>query len=194
MSDIVLFNHKINSIHRYHPWIFSGAIKRLPKNIEDGQWVEVFDESGHFLGAGHYSTGSIAVRLISFEPHKSFEETFETYLKKAIELRKRLGLWYSSETNAFRLIHGEGDRLPGLIVDIYDTTAVVQAHTTGMFRSLPFIASALVNCSEGRIQCVFNKSKSTLKTEISSDGIIAGETVCKEICEYGNIFEVDISS
>lgn len=135
---IILKRGKEESLLRFHPWVFSGAIDRMD-NIEEGDLVTVYAHDGTLLGNGHYQVGSIAVRLLTFDDSEIGEQFFETRLNQALQVRQALGL-LRPDNNAFRLVHGEGDFLPGLVVDIYGSTAVMQAHSPGMHFSRNIIA------------------------------------------------------
>lgn len=189
---IVLHKHKTEAVKRFHPWIFSGAIKRIEGEVADGDIVHVTDERGHLLGTGHYSKGSIAVRLFSFEKIDSVEACFQHKIELAISLRKAIGVWDNKLTNAFRLIHGEGDGLPGLILDVYHKTAVIQCHTLGMYQQRKLLAELIIQESEGRITCVYDKSSAALHAD-TKDGMLIGESPAAEIVENGNRFKVDIA-
>ncbi len=191
VATIVLHKHKTEAVRRFHPWIFSGAIKKIEGEANDGDVVNVEDERGALLGVGHYANGSIAVRLFSFDKIDSVEHCFKQRIESAIALRKAIGLWDNNLTNAFRLIHGEGDGLSGLIIDMYHNTAVVQAHSTGMFKERKMVANLLVQLSAGRITNVYDKSSAALHAH-TKDEILIGEAVSTEIIEHGNRFNVDI--
>src|SRR5688572_14537944 len=141
-GKIVLKKGKEFSIQRFHPWIFSGAIQKMEGEVTDGCWVEVHDSKSTILGYGHYQNGSIAVRMLSFEKTLPSENFWIIKFQKALYTRKASGL-PAETTNAFRLIHAEGDGLPGLIIDYYDGVAVVQAHSVGMHNDRLHIAAAL---------------------------------------------------
>lgn len=177
MESIKLNKGREQSILRKHPWIFSRAIKQLPKNIEDGDAVLIQDIAGHTLATGHFQDSSLAIRILAFE-EISIDTTFwRKRLIDAFRYRQLLQLPDTS-TNCFRLIHGEGDQLPGLIVDIYDTVAVLQAHSIGMYRSRMEIAAALQSIPGLTIKSVFCKSKESLPNEYAasvSDEWLAGE-------------------
>src|SRR6056297_722690 len=126
---------KMRSIQRRHPWIFSGAVSSTSQKLSDGDVVHVKDHAGKIVGTGFYGSGSIAVRLVSFEEVKVDESFWFNRIQKAWNLRHQLGLTNSEKTNIFRLVHAEGDGLPGLIVDIYGDTAVLQAHNYGVYRN-----------------------------------------------------------
>ena len=152
---------KEESILRHHPWVFSGAITSVPSGLEEGEEVCVVDNTGRVLGTGHYQIGSIAVRILEFGVDSLPEDFFERRLRNAFTLRESLGL-IRPDNDCFRLVHGEGDFLPGLVVDIYGDTAVVQAHSPGMHYARHRIASALTLIPGARIRNVYYKSETTL--------------------------------
>lgn len=152
---------KEESVIRRHPWIFSGAIATLPPGLKEGETVRVTDSEGHVLGTGHYQIGSIAVRMLSFDADSLPDDFFMQRLESAFALRKTLGL-IRPDNNCFRLVHGEGDFLPGLVIDIYGDTAVMQAHSPGMHFARGEVADALTMLPEARIRNVYYKSDSTL--------------------------------
>ncbi len=131
---IVLKSGKDQSVRRYHPWIFSGAIKKIYGNPVEGDIVEVFDNKDEFLAVGHFQPGSIAVRILSFENIEPDIKFFREKINSALEYRKKIGLTDNNLTNVFRLVHAEGDSLPGLIIDFYNGVAVMQMHSVGMYR------------------------------------------------------------
>ncbi|MBN2637359.1 MAG: class I SAM-dependent rRNA methyltransferase, partial [Prolixibacteraceae bacterium] len=132
-SKIVLKSGKDQSVKRFHPWVFSGAIKKTYGALEEGDLVEVFSNHDEFLGIGHYQVGTIAIRIVSFEQVEPDYEFWKNKIEKAWNYRQKLGFTADPETNVFRLIHAEGDGMPGLIVDFYNGTAVMQMHSVGMF-------------------------------------------------------------
>ncbi|MCB0516004.1 MAG: class I SAM-dependent rRNA methyltransferase [Chitinophagales bacterium] len=157
MNKLVLKPKKEKSVRNYHPWIFSGAIAKTPENIQNGDWVEVCDAQQNTLGFGHYYKGSIAVRMLVFGEKKPAANFWENALHKA--LRQRLAWGFPSQfTNCFRLVHGEADDLPGLVVDIYDRTAVVQCHTEGMLRSQSEWLPVLKNLPNLDLELIYDKS------------------------------------
>lgn len=158
---VVLKKGKEFSIQRFHPWIFSGAIQKTEGDLQDGCWVEVTDFKNNTLGYGHYQHGSISVRMLSFENHEPADNFWEDKIAQAIRLRNISGL-PSAATDSFRLIHGEGDGLPGLIVDYYNGVAVVQAHSVGMHLDRFAISAALRNMLPDSLTAVYYKSHSTL--------------------------------
>ena len=192
-KKIQLKRGKEDSLGRFHPWIFSGAIARIENGIEEGDTVEVCSSTGDFLAVGHYQIGSIAVRILDFGK-RDIDLTFYTErLRQAYRLRKSLGL-IRPDNNAFRLVHGEGDFLPGLVVDIYDRTAVVQAHSPGMHYARNMIADALLDIADGLIENVYYKSETTLPYMAqldSRDGYIKGGFQSNIAIENGLKFHVD---
>lgn len=161
MKQIKLKPGKEDSLLRHHPWVFSGAIASLPENIEEGDEVCVVDSKGIILGTGHYQIGSIAVRILEFNTDAISEDFYSRRLTSAWELRKALNLIRPDNT-CFRLVHGEGDFLPGLVIDIYGDTAVMQAHSPGMHFARHKIAEALTMLPEAKIRNVYYKSDTTL--------------------------------
>lgn len=192
-KKIQLKRGKEDSLGRFHPWIFSGAIARIENGIEEGDTVEVCSSAGDFLAVGHYQIGSIAVRILDFGK-REIDLTFYTErLSQAYLLRKSLGL-IRPDNNAFRLVHGEGDFLPGLVVDIYDRTAVVQAHSPGMHYARNMIADALLDIADGLVENVYYKSETTLPYMAqldSRDGYIKGGFQSNIAIENGLKFHVD---
>lgn len=152
---------KEESILRHHPWVFSGAIASMPDNLEEGDYVEVTDSKGNTLGIGHYQIGSITVRILEFGTDSLPEDFYYKRLANASRLRQTLGLMHP-DNNCFRLVHGEGDFLPGLVVDIYGDTAVMQAHSPGMHFDRNTIAEALTRLPDINIRNVYYKSETTL--------------------------------
>lgn len=152
---------KEESLLRRHPWVFSGAIASLPSDLEEGDTVAVYDSRGNVLGAGHFQIGSIAVRILEFGTDTLDDDIYFRRLSSAWSLREALGL-IRADNNCFRLVHGEGDFLPGLVVDIYGDTAVMQAHSPGMHFARRAIADALTRLPDARIRNVYYKSETTL--------------------------------
>lgn len=206
MITIVLKHKKEESVKRFHPWVFSGAIDKMldeegaEAQPEEGDWVEVVSKAGDFLGIGQYQIGSIAVRLFTFGNEEFGEEFFLQRLQAAYDLRKSLGL-IRPDNNAFRLVHGEGDGLPGLIIDVYDGTAVMQAHTQGIHYIREALAEDLMRVAGADIRNVYYKSETTLSykseaRQTAEDGvngylIIDGKKV--ENREEGKALEASIS-
>lgn len=160
-KTIVLKRGKAESLRRFHPWVFSGAIQTLPDDLREGEIVRVEDASSQFLAVGHYQIGSIAIRILSFEDVVVDDAFWDERLSEALMLRRALNL-LRADNNIFRLVHGEGDRLPGLIVDIYGETAVMQAHSVGMHYARHQIAQSLQRILGKSVMQVYYKSETTL--------------------------------
>lgn len=193
-GKITLKKGKEFSVERNHPWIFSGAIQKAEGSIPDGCWAEVSNYKGKTLGFGHYQNGSIAVRLLSFGEEFPPKDFWYQKISKALSLRRALGL-PSPATNAFRLIHGEGDGLSGLIIDYYDGAIVMQAHSAGMHNDRAEISNAIHETFGRDLKCIYYKSQTTLPGKDRSsreDEYIFGLGVVPHvISEYGNRFYVD---
>ena len=163
MYKIFLKSGREESLCRFHPWIFSGAIKKVEGSPVEGDVVEVFSEEGSFLATGHYQpAGSISVRILSFAQQSIDKIFWKDKLQKAYILRQNIGLSGNSKTTAYRLVHGEGDGLPGLIIDVYGHTAIIQAHTAGMYRQRKLLASLLLEIYGGRLTTIYDKSEATV--------------------------------
>ncbi|MCB0430670.1 MAG: class I SAM-dependent rRNA methyltransferase [Flavobacteriales bacterium] len=187
---IQLKKGKDRAVRNFHPWIFSGALGRVSDKIQSGDLVDVYAFEGDFVGRGYYGTSSIAVRLISFEQEDINPEFWKRQLSKALQLRKSLG-FPSDRTNAFRWVHGEGDSLPGLVVDVYGHVAVMQAHHLGIWNARKEIADAILEVGQGWLKEVVDKSAETLPgSENLSVEYIHGEAQSGEIFENGNRFHV----
>jgi len=199
MDKIFLKPDREESLRRFHPWIFSGAIKKVEGSPDEGDVVEVFSADGGFLAIGHYQpAGSITVRVLSFD-RQSIDKTFwKDKLQKAYTLRQDIGLTGNSKTTAYRLVHGEGDSLPGLIIDIYGQTAVIQAHTVGMYRQRELLAELLVEIYDGQITAVYDKSEATVHHSpllwrgAGSEAYLYGQMPDdKTFLENGHLFTAD---
>lgn len=166
--EIQLSRGKEESLRRFHPWVFSGAIHRIDPKIEEGDTVSVVAADGSPLGTGHYQIGSIAVRMLSDKDIIIDSDFYRERLIQAARLRRTLGLM-RPDNNAFRLVHGEGDFLPGLIVDVYGSTAVLQAHSPGMHYARQTIAEALTELPDMNIRNVYYKSETTLPYKAALD-------------------------
>ena len=164
---VILKRGKEESLKRFHPWVFSGAIARMDK-VEEGDLVTVYDYEGNLIGNGHFQIGSIAVRILSFDDTEIDGNFFLSRLAEAYKMRQALGL-LRPDNNAFRLVHGEGDFLPGLVIDIYGTTAVMQAHSPGMHFARHLIADALTQLPDGVVKNVYYKSETTLPYKAQLD-------------------------
>lgn len=161
IKKLILRPGKEESLMRWHPWVFSGAVASLPDDTEEGDLVTVYSSDGRLMGVGHYQIGSIAVRILQFGAERPDDDLFYTRLHNAYMLRQSLGL-IRPDNNCYRLVHGEGDFLPGLVVDIYGDTAVVQAHSPGMHFERNKIAEAITRIPEAMIRNVYYKSETTL--------------------------------
>ncbi|MFA6591922.1 MAG: class I SAM-dependent rRNA methyltransferase [Bacteroidales bacterium] len=161
MTKIILKKGREESLKRFHPWVFSGAIAQIVGNPAEGDVVGVFSSKGDFLASGHYQIGSIAVRILSFDCDVLSPDFYDVMISRALALRKAVGLFSNPGTNCYRLIHGEGDNLPGLIVDYYDGVCVLQAHSVGMFRAKSQIAHALINVYGDSLKAIYDKSSGT---------------------------------
>lgn len=194
-AKIILKPKKEESLLRFHPWVFSGAIQKIIGNPCEGDVVDVYTCQEQYLATGHYQIGSIAVRVLSFEGEHPDKAFWKRRISEAYLLRKTLGLAENPTNNTYRLVHGEGDCLPGLIIDIYDKTAVLQAHSVGMHLVRKEIAETIVEVMEGKVKNVYYKSETTLPFKAnldSEDGYLIGE--CDNEClamEYGLKFHVD---
>lgn len=194
LKKITLKQGKDEMLQRMHPWIFSGAIARMDKGIEEGDLVEVYNASNNFMAKGHYQIGSIAVRVLSFEDCPIDHSFWIDKITKAFAMRKDLGL-ITKQNNTFRLIHGEGDGLPGLVVDVYDKTAVMQAHSVGMHFVRQEIAESIMEVLNGVVENVYYKSETTLpyKADIDDEKecFLIGNTDNYIAMENGLKFYVD---
>ena len=145
MKQIYLKRGKEESLLRFHPWVFSGAIQRADKGIEEGELVRVLTSQGDFIAIGHYQIGSIAVRVLSFEDIPIDADFWQSRLASALKMRQSIGIADNPDNNTYRLVHGEGDLLPGLVIDVYGKTAVMQAHSVGMHVCRMDIAQQLIH-------------------------------------------------
>lgn len=185
---------KEESLLRFHPWVFSGAIQSIEGNPEEGDLVEVYGTNQRFLGVGHYQIGSIAVRILSFRQVTIDAEFWNERIRAAYDLRKALGLAGVEGNDTFRLIHGEGDNLPGLVIDMYAHTAVMQAHSVGMHYARHQVADALKEVLGDTLQNIYYKSEATLPYKAnleSEDGYLYGGEVEDIALENGLRFSVD---
>ena len=192
-KTIILKRGKEESLQRFHPWVFSGAIARADESIEEGDLVSVYGHDGSLIGNGHYQIGSIAVRMLTFDDTAINAEFYEQRLVNALSVRQALGLM-RDDNNAFRLVHGEGDFLPGLVIDIYAGTAVMQAHSPGMHFGRDLIAQALTRLPGGLVKNVYYKSETTLPYKAHLDPVndyIIGSYDSDVAIENGLKFHVD---
>ena len=190
-KTIQLKRGKEESLRRFHPWVFSGAILRADKGIEEGEVVRVVTEKGDFIAVGHFQQGSIAVRVLSFRDIVIDDAFWNARLSSALEMRRSIGLADAKTQNAYRLVHGEGDNLPGLIVDVYNKTAVMQAHSIGMHLQRHDIARQLMDVMDGRIENVYYKSETTLPFMEPENGFLYGGSDENIAMENGLRFYVD---
>ncbi len=196
MKKIILQKGREDSLQRYHPWVFSGAIKSLPDDIEDGDLVQILAADGKQLGIGHYQVGSIAVKMLHFGSETvTIDETFYSRrIAAALDVRRALGLLRDDNT-AFRLVHGEGDFLPGLVVDVYGHTAVMQAHSPGIHFDRDKIAAALTSLPDNLVTSVYYKSETTLpfKAQLDpvNDYLVGGGHADDVAIENGLRFHID---
>ena len=182
------------SVLRFHPWVFSGAVRNGEGEFTDGDWVNVYDSRQQFLAAGFVNDGSIVVKIYTYNPELPDFSFWNKKVKSAFDLRQVLGFLNNAKTNCYRLIHGEGDGFPGLIVDVYAGVAVFQAHSIGVFLHREMIAKAIVENSNGTINTVFNKSSKTLPKEFAQnneDGFIIGMLAEQTVLENGHKFIID---
>ncbi|MBM3420321.1 MAG: class I SAM-dependent rRNA methyltransferase [Bacteroidetes bacterium] len=196
LVKVVLKSGKDQSVMRYHPWLFSGAIKKVYGDPAEGDLVEIFDNKETLLGTGHYSPGSIAIRILSFGKNPVDDGFFAGMVRKAVEYRRNLGFNPSSGTSMFRLIHGEGDGLPGLIADYYNGTVVTQFHSAGMYRSRNTIADAIVENGLFPVHSVYDKSMATLPgaaSPVNENAFLRGISDNPVEIEENNLrFRIDI--
>jgi 23S rRNA (cytosine1962-C5)-methyltransferase len=191
---IVLKSGKDQSVHRYHPWVFSGAIKKIYGNPSEGDIVSVFDNKDNYLAVGHYQPGSIAVRILSFEEIEPDIEFFRNRIQSALEFRKSIGLIENQDINVFRLINAEGDNLPGLIADFYNGVIVIQMHSVGMYRIRKEIAGIISELIGNRVRAIYDKSESTIpfKSDIhGTNEFLYGNSDPVIVTENGFEFKVD---
>ena len=194
MNRIVLKPGKDRSVFRRHPWIFSGAIAQITPNLQEGDVVQVYNAEGQYLATGHWQIGSIAVRILTFEDETIDYAFWLGRIAAAWRMRQAIGLADLADNNVFRLVHGEGDHLPGLVVDYYAGVAVVQFHSVGMYREREHIARALREVLGERITAIYDKSESTLpyKADITpQNGYLYGKAENFVAMENGLKFYVD---
>ena len=195
MKKIVLKKGKENFLDRKHPWIFSGALSTNTAEIEDGELIELTDFKGDFCAIGFFQPGSIAVRILSFESRPIDQAFWDERIKKAVSLRRELGL-ISKENNICRLVHGEGDQLTGLIIDFYNGIAILQAHAVGMYNHRNEISSSLQKVLGTHLTAIYSKSKDTLPERTNAiDGYLFGDCETPHIAnENGHSFSIDWTS
>lgn len=193
MKSIFLKRGKEESLRRFHPWIFSGAILRMNEEPEEGEVVQVYTSENEYIATGHFQIGSIMVRVLSFDNEEIDQNFYERKLSIALDARRSIGV-IGGNNNTFRLVHGEGDNLPGLVIDIYGSTAVMQAHSVGMHTDRKIIAKALKNVMGDDLQNIYYKSETTLpyKAELGQEnGFLLGHDTEDIAIENGLKFHVD---
>lgn len=194
ITTLFLRRGKSESLKRFHPWVFSGAIAGANGKLNEGDVVRIVSNDNELMGYGHYQIGSIAVRMLTFREENIDHAFWVTRLSEALRLRKALQLTGRADNNIYRLVHGEGDRLPGLVIDVYGKTAVMQAHSVGMHMSREQIADALIEASEGLIENVYYKSETTLpfKADLHQEnGFLRGHDEGNVAVENGLKFHID---
>lgn len=193
MKSIFLKRGKEESLRRFHPWIFSGAILRMNEEPEEGEAVQVYTSENEYIATGHFQIGSIMVRVLSFDNEEIDQNFYERKLSIALDARRSIGV-IGGNNNTFRLVHGEGDNLPGLVIDIYGSTAVMQAHSVGMHTDRKIIAKALKNVMGDDLQNIYYKSETTLpyKADLGQEnGFLLGHDTEDIAIENGLKFHVD---
>ena len=192
---IYLKKNKEESLKRLHPWIFSGAILKMDEGIAEGDVVDVVGYNGEFIGKGHYQIGSIAVRMLTFSEEEIDEAFWQKRLSSALQMRIAIGVAYNKNNDTYRLVHGEGDNMPGLVVDCYGKTAVIQAHSVGVHYQRNMIAKALKEVLGDRVENVYYKSETTLpfKADLGQENeFLFGNTDENIALENGLKFHVDL--
>jgi 23S rRNA (cytosine1962-C5)-methyltransferase len=194
MKKIYLKRGKEESLQRFHPWVFSGAISHFDQEPEEGEVVAVYTNNQEFIATGHYQIGSIMVRVLSFQQEPINQTFYEKRLATALDVRRSIGVADNPTNNTYRLVHGEGDNLPGLVIDIYGKTAVMQAHSVGMHVDRTTIAEALKQVMGNTIENIFYKSETTLpfKADLGQEnGFLLGGSTEDIAIENGLKFHVD---
>ena len=193
MKQIRLRKGKEESLKRFHPWVFSGAIAQIDEGVSEGEVVRVVTNLGDFIAVGHYQEGSIAVRVLTFSDVQIDDEFWYSRLSSALQMRQAIGIADNPNNNTYRLVHGEGDNLPGLIIDVYGQTAVMQAHSIGMHLCRKEIAHALADVMKSRISHIYYKSETTLPFMAADDmnGFLVGGSDDNIATENGLKFRVD---
>lgn len=194
MTNLYLNKGKEESLRRYHPWVFSGAVHHIEGEPKEGDLVRVLTHDGTFIAVGHWQIGSIAVRVLSFLDEEINHQFWTNKLATAYEMRKAIGVANNPQNSTYRLVHGEGDNLPGLVVDMYGETAVMQAHSVGMHNNRMDIAKALKDVMGEKLQNIYYKSETTLpyKADLAQEnGFILGSTPDDVATENGLRFHID---
>lgn len=194
MIKIYLKRGKDESLRRFHPWVFSGAIQRIEGKQEEGELARVYSSDGEYIATGHWQIGSIAVRVLTFDDEPIDDSFWDQRLTAALEVRQSIGVADNEQNNTYRLVHGEGDHLPGLIIDIYGQTAVMQAHSVGMHICRNEVAASLKRVMQDRINHIFYKSETTLpfKADLGQEnGFLLGGSPDNIALENGLKFHID---
>ena len=194
MKNLYLLKNKEESLRRFHPWVFSGAVQRIEGLPQEGERVRVLTSQGEFIAIGHWQIGSIAVRVLTFEDEPVDRQFWVRRLRSALDMRLVIGIAGNPTNDTFRLVHGEGDSLPGLVIDMYGQTAVMQAHSVGMHVDRMEIAQALKEVMGQRLQNIYYKSETTLpfKAELGQEnGFLLGSTPENIAVENGLRFHID---
>ncbi|MGN0054747.1 MAG: class I SAM-dependent rRNA methyltransferase [Bacteroides sp.] len=195
MNSVQLKSGKEESLKRFHPWVFSGAIARINGNPEEGEVVEIYTSQREFIAKGHWQIGSIAVRVLTFRQDEAIDADFwRRRLQTAYDMRRSIGICQRPDNNTYRLVHGEGDNLPGLVIDIYGRTAVMQAHSAGMHLVRMTIAEALLEVMGHCIDNIYYKSETTLPFKADlypENGFLRGGSTDNVALEYGLKFHID---
>ncbi len=194
MTTVILKSGKDQPLLRFHPWVFSGAIKKIKGDVKEGDVVAVYDNKETFLGLGHYQIGSITVRIISFTEVEINYEFWKNKIQKAYNLRKQMGYIDAENNNVFRMVHAEGDNLPGLIIDFYNGTAVMQFHSVGMYLAKDLLVQALKEILGDKLEAIYDKSEKTLpfKADIQpKNGYLFGDKSNGMVTEYGHKFKIN---
>ena len=191
-NTLQIHKKKLGPIHRKHPWVFSGAIKTNTEHLEDGELVTVTDYNNNFLGRGYFQHATIAIRILTFIDEQIDQQFFNVRIKNALDFRLQLNL-LRSDNNIFRIVHGEGDLLPGLIIDFYNGVAVIQCHNIGMYSSIDLIAKALKNALGVELKAIYSKSSDTLPERvITEDKYLFGEVETPHrAVENGVFYNID---
>ncbi len=191
-NTLQIHKKKLGPIQRKHPWVFSGAIKTNTEHLEDGELVTVTDYNNNFLGRGYFQHATIAIRILTFIDEQIDQQFFNLRIKNAVDFRLQLNL-LRSDNNIFRIVHGEGDLLPGLIIDYYNGVAVIQCHNIGMYSSIDLIAKALKNAFGGELKAIYSKSSDTLPERvITEDKYLFGEVETPHrAVENGVFYNID---
>lgn len=193
-ARIILNKGRDEAVHRFHPWVFSGAILKAEGKPEDGDIVDVMDFQGNYLATGHACTGSIAVKIFHFGPEKPGKNFWTTKIGAALKLRQDIGFTQNPQSNAYRLVFSEGDGLPGLVIDYYNGIAVIQCHSTGMYLLRDELAAALRQIYGEALKAIYDKSAEALGksgAHSEGDGFIFGDSGAAEILENGHRFSID---